>query len=107
MATTPKAKTTVKPPKNDAVKDLLDKLPAKTRKSTAPLIQEAVPFEEGKKVGRKNHRREGVSYVRISPAIPEALKEEMDIAIKSTLKNRYPTIDTFVEAAISVFLSKQ
>jgi len=47
-----------------------------------------------------------VEYVRISPAIPEDLKEQMDIAIKSTLKNSYPTIDTFVEQAIRVFLSK-
>jgi hypothetical protein len=31
----------------------------------------------------------------------------MDIAIKSTLKNSYPTIDTFIEEAIRYFLANQ
>ncbi len=94
--------------KNNDIKDLLGKIPSvKDKTSSAPIIQEVAQIEETKKVGRKNHRKEGVNYVRISPAIPEELKEEMDIAIKSHLKNRYPTIDTFVEQAIRVFLSKQ
>lgn len=94
--------------KNDNVKNLLGKIPAKKEATkTPPIIQEVTQTEEKPKVGRKRHRKEGVSYVRISPAIPEDLKEQMDIAIKSTLKNRFPTIDTFVEEAIRVFLSKQ
>ena len=93
--------------KKDDVKNLLGKISAKTEATkTSPIIQEITHTEE-KKVGRKKHRKEGVNYVRISPAIPEDLKERMDVAIKSNLKNRFPTIDTFVEEAIRVFLSKQ
>lgn len=94
--------------KNTDIDTLLGKIPsAKDQKKTAPIIQEVAPTEDKPKTGRKNHRKAGVHYVRISPAIPEDLKVEMDIAIKSTLKHRYPTIDTFVEEAIRVFLSKQ
>ena len=93
--------------KKDDIKDLLGKIPsANNQKNTPPIIQEAVQAKEKQKVGRRNHRKEGVRYVRISPAIPEELKEQMDIAIKSHLKNRCPTIDTFVEEAIRLFLSK-
>lgn len=92
--------------KNADIDTLLGKIPAKNQK-TAPIIQEVAQTEDKPKTGRKNHRKEGVHYVRISPAIPEDLKMAMDIAIKSTLKHRYPTIDTFVEEAIRVFLSKQ
>ncbi len=91
---------------NANIDTLLGKIPAKNPK-TAPIIQEVAPEENKPKTGRRNHRKTGVNYVRISPAIPEDLKVEMDIAIKSTLKHRYPTIDTFVEEAIRVFLSKQ
>ncbi len=93
--------------KNDDIKNLLGKIPSANTKKSNPVIQEIAQTEEKKKAGRKNHRKEGVSYVRISPAIPEELKMKMDIAIKSTLKNSYPTIDTFVEEAIRAFLSKQ
>lgn len=93
--------------KNDDIKNLLGKIPSANKSKANPIIQEIAQTEEKKKTGRKNHRKEGVKYVRISPAIPEELKEEMDIAIKSKLKNRYPTIDTFVEEAIRVLLSKQ
>lgn len=92
----------------DVVNDLVKKIPAPRAKKTAPpIIQEVAKTPEKAKVGRKNHRQDGVEYVRISPAIPEALKEEMDIAIKSNLRKKYPTIDTFVEAAIRLLLSKQ
>jgi hypothetical protein len=93
--------------KNDDIKNLLGKIPSANNKKSNPVIQEIAQTEEKKKTGRKNHKKEGVNYVRISPAIPEELKIEMDIAIKSTLKNHYPTIDTFVEEAIRAFLSKQ
>jgi len=99
---------TKKQTQNAEVKDLLQKIPAtSTKRSSAPVIQEVAQAKEKTKTGRKNHRQEGVEYVRISPAIPELLKEEMDIAIKSNLRKRYPTIDTFVEAAIKLLLSKQ
>jgi hypothetical protein len=42
----------------------------------------------------------------LSPAIPVDLKIEMDVAIKSKFRDVYPTIDTFVEAAIRDFLKK-
>jgi hypothetical protein len=92
---------------NDDIKNLLGKIPSANKSKINPIIQEIAQTEEKKKTGRKNHRKEGITYVRISPAIPEELKEEMDIAIKSTLKNRYPTIDTFIEEAIRSFLAKQ
>jgi hypothetical protein len=95
--------------KNDDVKNLLGKLPAKKEATkTPPIIQEVVEqtTPEKAKVGRKKHRKDDVNYVRISPAIPEDLKMQMDIAIKSTLKNRYPTIDTFVEEAIRQLLAQ-
>jgi len=99
---------TKKQTQNAEVQDLLKKIPAtRAKKSPAPIIQEVAQAKEKAKTGRKNHRQEGVEYVRISPAIPELLKEEMDIAIKSNLRKRYPTIDTFVEAAIRLLLSKQ
>jgi hypothetical protein len=93
--------------KNDDIKNLLGKIPSANNKKSNPIIQEVAQTEEKKKTGRKNHRKEGVNYVRISPAIPEELKIEMDIAIKSTLKNSYPTIDTFIEEAIRYFLANQ
>jgi hypothetical protein len=91
---------------NAAINDLLGKIPSAKNQKNAHIIQEVVQPTERTKIGRKSHRKEGVEYVRISPAIPEDLKEQMDIAIKSTLKNSYPTIDTFVEQAIRAFLSK-
>ena len=92
--------------KKDQVQNLLGKISAKKEATkTSPIIQEITHTEE-KKIGRKKHRQEGVSYVRISPAIPEDLKMQMDIAIKSTLKNQCPTIDTFVEQAIRAFLAQ-
>ena len=93
--------------KKDDIKNLLGKIPAKKETTkTPPIIQEVAPTEE-KKVGRKKHRKEGVNYVRISPAIPEDLKMQMDVAIKSTLKNQYPTIDSFVEEAIRLLLASR
>jgi hypothetical protein len=92
--------------KNDEIKDLLGKIPSANKSKSTPIIQEITPPEEKKKTGRKKHRKEGINYVRISPAIPEELKMEMDIAIKSRLKNLYPTIDTFVEEAIRAFLKQ-
>jgi hypothetical protein len=82
-------------------------LPKVAPRTTAPVIQEVAKIREVKTAGRKSHRKDGVEYVRISPAIPRELKQEMDIAIKSHLSDRYPTIDTFIEAAVRVFLSKQ
>jgi hypothetical protein len=92
---------------NAEVKDLLQKIP--TTRAKKALLQSFRKWHKyGKtETGRKNHRQEGVEYVRISPAIPELLKEEMDIAIKSHLRKKYPTIDTFVEASIRLLLSKQ
>lgn len=99
MATTTK--------KNEAINDLLGKIPSSKNEKQNAIVQEIVKTEEKKKTGRKNHRKEGINYVRISPAIPEELKIEMDVAIKSKLKNSYPTIDTFIEEAIRSFLAKQ
>lgn len=77
---------------------------AGTEKTLAPVVQKVTRIEEPKKAGRKNHRMEGVEYVRLSPAIPQALKDELDIAIRTTHK-AYPTIDTFVTEAVRVFLA--
>jgi hypothetical protein len=93
--------------KNADIGNLLERIPTAKNQKTAPVIQEVAQTEKKPKIGRKKHLKEDVNYVRISPAIPEDLKEQMDIAIKSTLKNSFPTIDTFVEEAIRVFLSKQ
>jgi hypothetical protein len=68
-----------------------------------PIIQEAKPRA---KVGRKMRRQEGINYVRISPAIPEDLKIEMDVAIKTRFRGSYPTIDTFIEQAVRELLGK-
>ena len=99
MATTTK--------KNEAINDLLGKIPSSKNEKQNTIIQEIVKTEEKKKIGRKNHRKEGINYVRISPAIPEELKIEMDVAIKSKLKNICPTIDIFIEEAIKAFLSEK
>ena len=77
---------------------------ASNEKAPAPVVQKVSKIEEPKKTGRKNHRMEGVKYVRLSPAIPQALKDELDIAIRTTHK-AYPTIDTFVTEAVRVFLA--
>lgn len=86
----------------DKVRSLLGKLPTSDEGKKPPVIQEAAKPKG--KAGRKMHRLEGVAYVRISPAIPEDLKIEMDVAIKTRLRDKYPTIDTFVEAAVRAFL---
>jgi hypothetical protein len=78
--------------------------PETKEKTTRPIIQEVAKYEPPKKAGRKNHKIEGVEYVRISPALPVELKTEMDVAIRTTHKN-YPTIDTFVAEAVRVFLA--
>jgi hypothetical protein len=88
-------------------KKILDTLGKLSTKSTpAPVVQEVKQRTEPKKAGRKNHRLEGVEYVRISPAIPQDLKLEMDVAMKTTHKET-PTIDTFVTEAIRLLLSKK
>jgi hypothetical protein len=74
--------------------------------TTAAPLQEIAQVKEVKKTGRKSHRVEGVEYVRISPAIPTDLKQEMDVAIKTNLRDSYPTIDTVVEAALRLFLKE-
>jgi hypothetical protein len=90
--------------KTDKVRSLLGKLPVKKNPSEPPdLIQEAKPMA---KLGRKTYRLEGVKYVRISPALPESLKIEMDVAIKTRFRDSCPTIDTFVEQAVREFLGK-
>jgi hypothetical protein len=88
----------------DKVRSLLQKLPVNTiQAENPPVIQEAKPRA---KVGRKMQRQEGVKYVRISPAIPEDLKIAMDVAIKTQFRDKYPTIDTFIEQAVREFLGK-
>lgn len=88
----------------DKVRSLLRKLPVNPAQTESPpVIQEAKPRT---KLGRKMHRREGVKYVRISPAIPEDLKIEMDVAIKTRFRGSHPTIDAFVEQAVREFLGK-
>jgi hypothetical protein len=96
---------TAKNPKN-AMLATLAKLspPEKKEKANRPIIQEVAQIEPPKKAGRKNHKLEGVEYVRISPALPVELKTEMDVAIRTTHKD-YPTIDTFVAEAVRVFLA--
>jgi hypothetical protein len=89
---------------SDKARPLLGKLPvSKSKAEMQTIIQEAKPRA---KVGRKMRRQEGVSYVRISPAIPEELKIEMDVAIKTRFRDSYPTIDTFVEQAVREMLGK-
>lgn len=91
--------------KTDTVRSLLDKLPMNAvQTENQPIIQEAKPRA---KVGRKMRRQEGVKYVRISPAIPEDLKIEMDVAIKTRFRDSYPTIDTFIEQAVRELLGKR
>jgi hypothetical protein len=90
--------------KTDTVRSLLEKLPVNTvQTDNPPIIQEAKPRA---KLGRKMHRQEGIKYVRISPAIPEDLKIEMDVAIKTRFRDSHPTIDTFIERAVRELLAK-
>ena len=86
--------------------DTLGKLSSKTegKQAPAPVIQEVKPRQEPKRVGRKNHRLEGVEYVRISPAIPQELKFEMEVAMRTTHKGT-PTIDTFITEAVRALLT--
>jgi hypothetical protein len=72
----------------------------------APVVQEVTKRVLPKKVGRKNHKTEGVEYVRLSPAIPKDLKIEMEVAMRTTHRE-CPTIDTFVTEAIRSFLAKK
>jgi hypothetical protein len=85
--------------------EIRKKLAANSQKTaeqkTAPVVQE---IQITKKTGRKKHRIEGVEYARLSAGIPEYLKLELDVAIKTTHKD-FPTIDTFVAEAVRVFLS--
>ena len=65
--------TTQKTDKADAVRSLLAKLPTNSvTPERKPIIQE-IAKEKGK-TGRKMHRKEDVTYVRLSPAIPVDLK---------------------------------
>ena len=93
---------TTRTKKTDKVRNLLDKLPVNAvQAESPPIIQEAKPRP---KPGRKMHRQEGIKYVRISPAIPEDLKIEMDVAIKTRFRDSHPTIDTFIERAVRELL---
>jgi hypothetical protein len=90
--------------KADKVRSLLGRLPLQKDPADAqPLLQEAKPRA---KLGRKSCRRDGVKYVRLSPAIPEDLKMAMDVAIKTRFRDSCPTIDTFVERAVRELLGK-
>lgn len=82
--------------------ETLGKLSTKT--TPAPVVQVVKQRTEPKRVGRKNHRLEGVEYVRISPAIPQALKLEMEVAMRTTHKET-PTIDTFITEAVRAWLA--
>lgn len=82
--------------------DTLGKLSTKT--TPAPVVQVVKQRAEPKRVGRKNHRLAGVEYVRISPAIPQALKLEMEVAMRTTHKET-PTIDTFITEAVRAWLT--
>lgn len=82
--------------------ETLGKLSTKT--APAPVVQVLKQRTEPKRVGRKNHRLEGVEYVRISPAIPQALKLEMEVAMRTTHKET-PTIDTFITEAVRAWLA--
>ena len=75
-----------------------------SKNEPAHVVQEIKLKTPPKKTGRKNHRVEGVEYVRISPAIPQELKIEMEVAMRTTHKE-CPTIDTFVTEAVRVFLA--
>lgn len=88
--------------------DTLGKLSSKTegKQAPAPVIQEVKPRQEPKRAGRKNHRLAGVEYVRISPAIPLALKLEMEVAMRTTHKET-PTIDTFIAEAVQALLASK
>ena len=77
---------------------------AGNEKAPAPVVQKVSKIEAPKKIGRKNHRMEGVEYVRLSPAIPMALKLEMEVAMRTTHK-AYPTIDTFIAEAVRALLA--
>lgn len=77
---------------------------AGAEKVPEPVRQKVSKVEAPKKVGRKNHRREGVEYARLSPAIPLDLKHEMEVAMRTTHK-AYPTIDTFIEHAVQLALA--
>jgi hypothetical protein len=82
--------------------ETLGKLSTKT--TPAPVVQVVKQRTDPKRVGRKNHRLEGVEYVRISPAIPQALKLEMEVAMRTTHKET-PTIDTFITEAVRAWLA--
>jgi hypothetical protein len=71
-----------------------------------PVRQKVSKVEAPKKVGRKNHRMEGVEYARLSPAIPMELKLEMEVAMRTTHK-AYPTIDTFITHAVQALLASK
>lgn len=86
-------------------KKILDTLGKLSTKATpAPVVQVVKQRTEPKRAGRKNHRLEGVEYVRISPAIPQALKLEMEVAMRTTHKET-PTIDTFITEAVRALLA--
>lgn len=86
-------------------KKILDTLGKLSTKATpAPVVQVVKQRAEPKRAGRKNHRLEGVEYVRISPAIPQALKLEMEVAMRTTHKET-PTIDTFITEAVRALLA--
>lgn len=88
-------------------KKILDTLGKLSTKATpAPVVQVVKQREEPKRAGRKNHRLEGVEYVRISPAIPLALKLEMEVAMRTTHKET-PTIDTFITEAVRALLASK
>jgi hypothetical protein len=83
----------------------LDKLKnTELKNESTHVVQEIKPKTPPKKVGRKSHREDGIEYVRMTPAIPVDLKNEMEVAMRTTHKE-YPTIDTFVTEAVRVFLA--
>jgi len=95
---------TTKDSQKDKVRALLGKIPAAEAGRRPPVIQEVAKPKE--KTGRKKHRPEGVKYARLSGGIPEELKIQMEVAIKTTLRDTYPTMEAFIEAAVRELLRK-
>ncbi|KXW57136.1 hypothetical protein FEMY_23420 [Ferrovum myxofaciens] len=97
--------------KNAGVNKLLESIrPQSTQHAMHPehqrvIVQEARPV---RKMGRPvSASTAGVQSVKVSPAIPLALKRKVDMALAEPLADEFPTLNDFAAAAFRLLLESR
>ena len=97
--------------KNAGVDKLLESIrPQAIQPATRPEHQRAIIQEVRsiRKIGRPmSASTAGVRSVKVSPAIPLALKRKVDMALAEPLADEFPTLNYFAVAAFRILLESR